>query len=157
MRRVITGHDAAGNAKVLIDGEAPNVRSSGPGRSSTLIWCTDATPAAIAIGESIEDMGARTLGTPPPPNGTRFTVNEIAPGTSGTFHRTETLDYVIVVSGEIEMELDEGAVALAAGDVLIQRGTAHRWINRGTIPARIAFVLIDAVALGIRDDVLRTT
>ncbi len=141
---------------MLIDGEAANVRSSGPGRSSTLMWCTGATPADIAIGESIEDCGDRALGTPPPPNGTRFTINEIAPGTSGTFHRTETLDYVLVISGVIDMELDEGCVSLAAGDVLIQRGTAHRWINRGTIPARIAFILIDAVALGIRGDVLRT-
>jgi len=153
---VVTGHDAAGTAKVVFDGEAANVRSSGRGRTSTLIWCTDATPAGIAIGESIEDMGARTLGTPPPPNGTRFTINEIAPGTSGAFHRTETLDYVIVISGEIDMELDDGCVTLTAGDVLIQRGTAHRWMNRGTIPARIAFFLIDAVALGIRDDVLRS-
>jgi uncharacterized cupin superfamily protein len=64
-------------------------------------------------------------------------------------HRTETLDYVLVMSGEIEMVMDDSTVTLKAGDVMIQRGTNHGWFNRGTETARIAFVLVDAQPLGI--------
>ena len=64
-------------------------------------------------------------------------------------HRTETIDYVIVLSGEIDMETDNSTIKLKAGDVLVQRGTNHAWINRGTEPARVAFILIDAKPLGI--------
>ena len=149
IRRVVTGHGANQTAKVLIDGPAINRRTSKSGGISTLIWCTDRTPADISVGENVEDMGARRLGTPPPPNGTRFTVNDIPPGRIGPMHRTETIDYVIVLSGEIEMQMDDSTVKLEAGDVLVQRGTNHAWINRGPKPARVAFVLIDAKPLGI--------
>jgi quercetin dioxygenase-like cupin family protein len=149
IRRVVTGHDANGTAKILIDDPAANTRTSKSGGVSTLIWCTDRTPADISVGENVEDMGERQLGTPPPPNGTRFTVNEIPPGRIGPIHRTETIDYVIVLSGEIEMEMDDSTIKLKAGDILVQRGTNHAWINRGPEPARIAFVLIDATPLGI--------
>ncbi len=149
IRRVVTGHDASQLAKILIDGPATNQRTSKSGGVSTLIWCTDQTPADISIGEDAEDMGARMLGTPPPPNGTRFTVNDIPPGRSGPMHRTETIDYVIVLSGEIDMETDDSTIKLKAGDVLVQRGTNHAWINRGTEAVRVAFILIDAEPLGI--------
>ena len=76
IRRVVTGHDAKQVAKILIDGPAISKRVSKSGGVSTLIWCTDRKPADIGVGENIEDMGARVLGTPPP-NGTRFTVNDI--------------------------------------------------------------------------------
>ncbi len=148
VRRVITGHDRDGVAKVMIDGAASNTKEPRPGAFRTLVWSTDRMPADIAIGD-FEDMGARVLGTAPPPNGTRLTVNDIPPGGSGFMHRTETLDYVIVLSGEIDMEMDASSVKLKAGDVMVQRGTRHRWINRGTEVARIAFVLIDAEPLGI--------
>jgi len=149
IHRVVTGHDANQTAKILIDAPATNKRTSKSGGVSTLIWCTDRTPADIGVGENIEDMGARVLGTPPPPNGTRFTVNDIPPGRSGPMHRTETIDYVIVLSGEVEMEMDNSTIKLKAGDVLVQRGTNHAWVNRGTEAARIAFILIDAEPLGI--------
>ncbi len=155
MRRVVTGHDADGKAIVLIDGEAANGRTSASGNRSTLIWCSDAMPADIAIGTGIEDMGARVLGTPPPENGTRFTVNEIVPGGAAVMHRTETLDYAIVISGEIVMELDDSQVTVRAGDVVVQRGTNHAWVNRGSQPAIVAFILIDAQPLGIGHPVLR--
>jgi mannose-6-phosphate isomerase-like protein (cupin superfamily) len=113
------------------------------------MWCTDKAPTDIAIGESAEDMGARMLGTAPPPNGTRFTINDIPPGMPGVMHRTETVDYCIVLAGEIDMDMDDSTVHLKAGDIVIQRGTNHSWVNRGTEPARIAFVLIDAHPLGI--------
>src|SRR5713101_9127170 len=149
VRRVVTGHDANQTAKVLIDGAATNRRISRSGGVSTLIWCTDRTPADIPVGENVEDMGARLLGTPPPPNGTRFTVNEIPPRRSGPMHRTETIDYVIVLAGELEMQMDDSTVKLKAGDVLVQRGTHQAWIHRGPNPARVAFILIDAKPLGI--------
>jgi len=149
IRRVVTGHDADGVAKVLIDGPATNRRSARPGGGSTLIWCSDEMPADIAAGEGIEDMGARVLGTPPPPNGTRFTVNDIPPGNTPVMHRTETVDYVLVLSGTVDMELDDSTTTLHAGDVVIQRGTNHAWINRGSEVARVAFILVDAKPLGI--------
>jgi quercetin dioxygenase-like cupin family protein len=155
MRRIVTGHDERGRAIVLLDGEATNRRTGAAGNSSTLMWCTDRTPAGIALGEDVEDMGARIVGTQPPPAGSRFTVNDILPGSTGKMHRTESIDYVIVLAGEVDMELDDSTVTMHAGDVMVQRGTNHRWINRGTVPARVAFVLIDAQPLGIGHPVER--
>jgi quercetin dioxygenase-like cupin family protein len=154
-RRIVTGHDANNVAKVIFDGPATNIRSSNPGSASSLMWVTDEMPADMSIGEDIEDMGARILGTPPPANGTRFTINDIPPGRHGRMHRTETVDYAIILAGEIDMEMDDSTVTLKAGDVVIQRGTNHAWINRGMQPVRIAFVLIDAKPLGIGQPRLR--
>ena len=155
VRRVVTGEGADGVARILIDAPAGNVRRSKSGGRSTLVWCTDRAPAGIARGEAFEDMGARILGTPPPRNGTRFAVNDIPPGRTGAMHRTDTVDYVIVLSGELEMRLDAGSVRLKAGDVVVQRGTHHAWINPGPAPARVAFVLVDAEPLGIGAPVTR--
>ena len=149
IRRVVTGHDANEVAKVIIDAPATNWKSSSPGTVSTLIWSTDRTPADIAVGGSIEDLGARILGTAPPANGTRFAVIDFPPGNRGRMHRTETIDYVIVIAGEIDMDMDDSTIHLKAGDVMVQRGTNHAWVNRGSAPARLAFVLIDAEPLGI--------
>jgi quercetin dioxygenase-like cupin family protein len=149
IRRIVTGHGADNVAKVIIDAPATNWKSSSPGTVSTLIWSTDRTPADIAIGETIEDLGTRALGTAPPANGTRFAVIDFPPGNQSRMHRTETVDYVIVISGEIDMDMDRSTVHLKAGDVMVQRGTNHAWVNRGTAPARLAFVLVDAAALGI--------
>lgn len=149
IRRVVTGHDSNNVAKVLIDAPASNAKYPSPGTVSTMMWCTDGSPAAIPIGETPEDMGARILGTAPPLKGTRFTVIDFPPGNKPHLHRTETVDYVIVIEGEIEMDMDDTTVKLKAGDVMIQRGTNHAWANRGTKRARVAFVLIDAEPLGI--------
>ena len=149
IRRVVTGHDTRHVAKVIMEGAATNWKSSSPGTVSTLIWSTDASPADIAVGEPIEDRGARALGTAPPARGTRFAVIDFPPGNSGRMHRTETIDYVIVISGEIDMDMDDSTVQLKAGDVMVQRGTNHAWVNRSDKPARVAFVLIDAEPLGI--------
>jgi quercetin dioxygenase-like cupin family protein len=155
IRRVITGHDANNVAKVLIDGPAENVRHSPAGNSSTLMWCTDENPADIAIGSDIEDMGARKLGTPPPANGTRFTVIDFPPGNTGAMHRTETVDYIVVIAGEIDMDMDDSSVTLRAGDIMVQRGTNHAWVNRSSAPAQVAFVLVDAKPIGIGHAVQR--
>ena len=155
IRRVVTGHDANNVAKVLIDAPAANTRVSPSGTVSTLMWCTDRMPADMPVGEGTEDMGARKLGTPPPPNGTRFTVNDFPPGNHPMMHRTETIDYVIVLSGEIDMVMDDSTVHLKAGDIMVQRGTNHAWANRGTETCRIAFILVDAEPLGIGHAITR--
>jgi quercetin dioxygenase-like cupin family protein len=149
IRRVVTGHDANNVAKAMIDAPATNERRPPSGLVSTLIWCTDRTPCEMPVGTQFEDMGARRIGTPPPPNGTRFAVIDFPPGCPSSMHRTETIDYVIVISGEIEMDMDDSTVKLKAGDVMVQRGTNHAWANRSDQPARVAFVLIDAEPLGI--------
>jgi len=149
IRRIVTGHDDKGVAKVLWEDHAKNAKTGRHGSVSTLVWSSDTMPIDIGGGEAIEDMGARILGTAPPPHGTRFCVIDFPPGRPGAMHRTETIDYVIVLAGEIEMDMDQSSVTLKAGDILIQRGTNHSWVNRSTEPARVAFVLIDATPLGI--------
>ena len=149
IRRIVTGHDAGDVAKVVIDAPATNEKYPDPGVVSTLLWSTDQMPAGIARGESIVDEGERKLGAAPPPNGTRFCIIDFPPGNPVAHHRTETLDYVIVLEGEIDMDLDDSTVHMKAGDVMIQRGTAHAWVNRGIARARIAAILVDAVPLGI--------
>ena len=149
IRRVVTGHDSNNVAKVIMDGEASNHKGGASGAQSTLIWITEGAPAEMPVGEQVEDLGARILGTPPPANGTRFAVITFPPGNPGRMHRTETIDYVIVIEGEIEMDMDNSTVKMKAGDVMVQRGTNHAWANRSNRRARVAFVLIDAVPLGI--------
>ena len=153
IRRVVTGHSAGNVAKVILDAPASNAKYPGPGMVSTMIWCTDRAPADIAVGETIEDMGGRILGTAPPAKGSRFAIIDFPPGNKPHMHRTETIDYVVVIEGEIEMDMDASTVKLKAGDVLIQRGTNHAWANRSGMRARVAFVLIDAAPLGIGNPV----
>jgi quercetin dioxygenase-like cupin family protein len=150
VRRVVTGHDANGIANVMIDGQAAYFVSPRTGSTIMHLWNGD-VPADIAIGESFEDMGARKHVIPPPANGTRFVIIDFPPGNDALMHRTESLDYAIVMAGEIDMELDDSRVHLEAGDVMVQRGTNHAWFNRGTVMARVAFVLVDAAPLGIGD------
>jgi quercetin dioxygenase-like cupin family protein len=153
IRRVVTGHEGE-VAKVMIDAPATNAKFPAPGAVSTLIWTTDKSPAAMSVGKDFEDMGARILGTAPPVNGTRFAVIDFPPGNKPHMHRTETVDYVLVLEGEIEMDMDDSTVKLKAGDVMVQRGTNHAWANRSDACARVAFVLIDAEPLGIGKPVL---
>ncbi len=148
VRRVVTGHDANGVAIVLQDDAIVKVKR---GKSGLLthLWNTTATPADIRIGTDIDDPGTEPHVTAPPPGGSRFVIIDYPPGNSGTMHRTETLDYVIVLEGEIDMDLDDSTVHLVAGDTLIQRGTNHAWCNRSNANARVVFVLLDAEPLGI--------
>ena len=141
VRRVVTGHDAGGRAVVKINEISKNVISNRPGASACVIWTTDAIPADNA-GDA--DAGLKKTGTTLP-GGTVFRVVEFSPGVSPRVHRTDSIDYAVVISGEIDMELEKGTeVHLRAGDVLVQRGTVHNWINRGKTPCVIAFALIDA-------------
>ena len=142
VRRVVTRIDEQGKAVVAIDDIAGNTRMPRPGVETVLAWMTDATPADLV---GTEDLGARKVERPPSYRGTIFRIIEFCPGNERDMHVTPTIDYAVVMSGEIEMELDDGfEVHLRAGDVLVQRATIHNWINRGTGPCVIAFVLIDA-------------
>ena len=155
IRRVITGHTNKNVAKVIIEGQATNTKVPREGVASTLLWCSDAMPVDMPIGENAEDMGARILGTAPPENGSRFIIMEFAPGIASEMHRTETIDYIVMLSGEIDMDMDNSTVKLRAGDTMVQRGTNHAWVNRGKEPARLAIVLLDAKPLGIGHPRLR--
>ena len=140
IRRVVTTHDESGTAVVMIDGLAANPTSRRRGHDSQLIWTTDSSPAATT---GAEDMAAREVGRPPPAQGSIFRVLEIQPGAEVEMHRTDTIDYVIVISGEMDMRLDDSVVHLQAGDVMVQRGTWHGWANNGDQPCRFAAILID--------------
>lgn len=142
LRRIVTGLTETGQSTDWIDGPATNAVSRRPGRESRLIWVTDRTPAKVD-GEI--DEGTRDIGRPPP-NGTIFRVIEISPGCVAEMHSTDTIDYVVVISGEMDMELESCLVHLNAGDVIVQRGTLHNWVNNGTEPCRIAVVLVDGRA-----------
>jgi len=140
IRRVVTGHDDQGRAIVCVDEICRNVISRRPRHQSCVIWSTGTVPA----DNSADANGAaRELGTPQP-NATVFRIVEYQPGVAARVHRTESIDYAVVLSGEIDMQLDGSEVHLRAGDVLVQRGTIHNWVNRGTQPCVIAFVLVAA-------------
>ena len=168
VRRVVTGHRADGRSTVLIDGPAPNVKQRKAGNASTLLWVTDESPAEL---EGSDDRAARDIAVPPPRNGSILRIAEFPPHTGGevrdnetvlrdfgigadvkrgraprhpAIHRTRSIDYVIVLEGEIDLLLDDGEVRLRAGDVVVQRGTNHAWINRGDAVCRLAMVFIDA-------------
>ena len=151
IRRVVTGHDASGRAVVKIDEVAKNLVSSRPGATTCVVWTTESFPVDNT-GE--EDAGLRKTGTTLD-NGTVFRILELAPGVTPRNHRTDSIDYAVVMSGEVDMELDDTKVHLKAGDVLVQRGTIHNWVNRGTEPCVIAFVLIAAKPVTVGGKVLR--
>jgi mannose-6-phosphate isomerase-like protein (cupin superfamily) len=140
IRRVVTGHDDNGRAVVTIDEVCKNVTSRRPKHESCVVWSTGSFPAD---NSGAEDGGARPVATTDP-NGTVFRIGMYHPGVAPRNHRTESVDYAIVMSGEIAMEIDGATVHLKAGDVLVQRGTIHNWTNPGTEPCVIAFVLVAA-------------
>jgi quercetin dioxygenase-like cupin family protein len=139
IRRVVTGHDQ-GRAKVLIDETVKNVVSQRPGALYSVIWSSEGFPVN---NDDEFDPSSKKIGTTIA-NGTVFRIVAFAPGVVPRNHRTDSIDYADVMSGEIDMDLDGTIVHLKAGDVLVQRGTIHNWINKGSEPCVIAFVLISA-------------
>jgi quercetin dioxygenase-like cupin family protein len=150
IRRVVTGHDQRGRAVVMLDETMSNVHRPRPGASWNVIWTTAAIPADNS-GEA--DAAARQIGTTLP-GGTVFRVIEFQPGVAPRVHRTDSIDYAVVMSGEIDMQLDDTDVHLKAGDVLVQRGTVHNWVNRGDEPCIMAFVLVDAKPVAVGGETL---
>ena len=150
LRRVVTGHDADGRAVVKVDEITKNPPSGRPGRSACVVWTTEGFPVD---NTGDEDGGTRQVGTTLN-NGTVFRVVEFMPGVSPRVHRTDSIDYAVVMSGEIDMGMDDAVVHLKAGDVLVQRGTIHNWVNRSTESCVIAFVLIDAKPVEIGGKIL---
>ncbi|MDX2481101.1 MAG: cupin domain-containing protein [Desulfuromusa sp.] len=171
IRRVVTGHDESGKATVIMDSDADCVlqRPNRPGVTLTNLWQNDRTPAAMELHE---DPVKGPLVLHPPKNGSVFRIVQFDPedpevlakldgasafaemgaaaniveGARHPFmHRTDSLDYAVVLTGEIVMLMDEEEYLLKAGDTVVQQGTNHAWSNRGTEPCQIAFILVDAV------------
>jgi quercetin dioxygenase-like cupin family protein len=153
IRRVVTGHDANGKACVSIDERVSNVAPLREGANASVIWSTEGFPAD---NDATEDGALRKVSTAHA-NGTVFRVIEFAPGVKPRNHRTDSIDYAVVLSGEIDMDLDGTEVRLKAGDVLVQRGTIHNWFNRGTEPCVIAFVLIASKPVQVAGHALQAT
>ena len=165
VRRIVTGHRPDGRSTIVVDAPAPNVRQRNAGNASTLLWVSEASPA------NLSGNGDRDIAVPPPRRGSIFRIAEFPPHTGGevrdnetvlrdfgigadvrrghpprhpAIHRTRSLDYVIVLEGEIDLLVDDGEVRLRTGDVVIQRATNHAWINRGDAVCRLGMVFIDA-------------
>ena len=169
IRRVVTTVDKDGKAVVLFDGANPH-KVVRPNRSVTsrLVWVTDQTPADIS---GSADRAATNIGIAPPHNGSVFRIIDIPPTSPEVeklerhhlhkqigdhapkrglpprhplMHRTRTIDYAIIMQGEIDMLLDDSEVHLKAGDVVVQQATNHAWVNRSGKPCRVAFILMDS-------------
>jgi quercetin dioxygenase-like cupin family protein len=141
-RRVVTGHDAEGRSVILSDGPAPKSLTI-PSAVFHEIWSTTEAPAPLRPAEPA-DPTTRPLRTPPDPNGSVIRIVDLQPHAASPMHRTESVDYGIVLQGEVHLVLDDGSeTRLAPGDVVVQRGTDHAWENRTDSIARMAFILID--------------
>jgi len=173
VRRILTGHDSEGKSTIIADGQATNVKemASMPGLALTDLWETTGAPAT---NDGHKDAAARPVRLEPPKNGTILRVVEFPPdaqwrssadaragfksigaehvtdkhSADPMMHRTATVDYAIVLKGEIHAVMDKGETLLRAGDILVQRGTNHSWSVRGNEPAMVAFVLVSARPLG---------
>jgi quercetin dioxygenase-like cupin family protein len=136
IRRVVTGHNREGKSIVQQDGEIETLPGR-PGFSQVPVWATKELPAKLTDeNPDVWKLGTTIAG------GSVFRVIQYAPGVTERWHRTDSIDYAVILSGEIDMQMDEGEVHLKAGDVVVQKWTTHNWVNRGTHPCVIAFVLI---------------
>ena len=168
VRRVVTGLDSNDKAIALFDSVLP-LAPGKSGNPATNLWITDSSPPGFS---SKEDNATKPIGLTPPDNGTVIRVVEFPPLSSDAeakmgpnlmmkvvgdhaptrglpvkhplMHRTRTVDYAIIMSGEMDMMLDDAVVHVKAGDVVIQQATNHAWINRGPEPCRVIFVLMDS-------------
>ena len=140
-RRVVTGHAPDGRSVIVEDGPVPSSRTVANGATFHEIWSTGAAPVSVAAVEPDPTRGPTRV--PPPPGGSVIRRVDFAPGARSPMHRTESVDYGIVLEGEIHLVLDGETAALRPGDVVVQRGTDHAWENRGGEPAQMLFILID--------------
>jgi len=160
VRRIVTGHDANGKAVVASEEQLTAVsRRIGANIMGCEIWSTDRMPVdnSEAAGAAQRAGFVRRYNYVGTGQGTTFRITEWAPGHARFTHRTETVDYAILLSGEIDLELENDEVVhLKPGDVVVQRGTTHTWVNRGPVPAVTAFILIDAKPAEVNGELLRT-
>lgn len=143
-KRIITGHDAAGKS-VALRIEPPAHKRSVPGAEFFEIWATSASPAPITASEP-EPTSAQPKIHPAPGGSTVRVIDFLPAGQGGVrspMHRTRTVDYGIVLEGEMVLILTDSEVPLKAGDIVVQRGTDHAWENRSGRLARMAFILLD--------------
>lgn len=166
-RRVVTAHDTDGKAIAVFDGPVMSKQRSPGANAITMLWVTEETPADVS---GRKDRTEVKVGVPPPANGSIFRIVDFPPTAAGGHpvdhhqmligmgidpatqgymrhshtHRTRSVDYAIVLDGEIDMLMDDSEVHMKSGDVLVQQGTNHAWVNNGAKPCRIAFILIDA-------------
>ena len=147
-RRVVTGHDRSGKSVVVSDGPPPQhhpMHGAEVGADFYEIWNSTRPVPLLSAQESEPNERAFTIMSV---SGHLLRIIEIYPPSQGgkrtVMHRTRTLDYVVVIKGEIVLVLDDSEVTLRAGDVVVQRGTDHAWENRSSQPARMAFFHIDA-------------
>jgi quercetin dioxygenase-like cupin family protein len=146
-RRIVTGHDAAGAAIVQSDELlAPTPIDSGDA-AFRLVWTTPTVPVDLNAGTDGPVAAGKTLH-----GGSVVRIVDMLPGKASPMHRSFSIDYGIVLSGVLELELESGAVvALNAGDIVVQRGTNHLWRNPSPdTVCRIAFVLIEATPIVIQ-------
>jgi len=154
IRRIVTGHDETGQSVILEDGPAPQFNATTNERVQYFeIWNTEGAPTPITAVPA-KEPNDRPLILPPPTNGTIIRIIDVFPGNhtkmkpredgrSPGMHRTKTIDYGMVISGEIVLVVDNAERLMQAGDICIQRGTDHAWENRSDEPCRMMFVLVD--------------
>jgi naringenin degradation protein FdeH len=144
VRRVVTGAHADNKSTVMFDSRIALTPDPNDLKLAHL-WITDTFP----LTASDSDTRDKSLGVSPPENGTQFGIVEIPPvdhahAAEPLWHRTRTVDYVVVLFGEIDLMLDDKVVHLSAGDTVVQQAANHAWVNRGSEPCRLLFVLMDA-------------
>ena len=141
IRRIVTGHDSNGMAVIRSDQSLP-LEPIAPGAADFVkIWTTGSSPADP---NDATDGAARASGLTMP-GGTVLRVVDQPPGSRSRMHRTQSVDYAICLEGRLDMETDSGeTVKLKQGDILVQMGTNHAWVNPYSEPARMAYILIDA-------------
>lgn len=145
IRRVVTGLDANNRSMAMFDSRVPLAPVPNDLGLANL-WVTDTYPPGFTFKA---DTVSKSVGISPPEHGTQFGVVEFPPldpanPAKPLWHRTRTVDYVVVLSGEIDLMLDEQVVRLKAGDTIVQQATNHAWLNRGKESCRLLFVLMDA-------------
>ena len=172
-RRIVTGHHPDGRSMVMIDDSGPNMTEikGWPGLWVTELWTSEEMPID---NRRSDDRGARKMRHDPGPNGTIFRIVEIPPESSNatidvaaafedlgsenkpraadsarhpSMHKTNSVDYLVVISGEMTMLMEDGETLLRQGDCIVQRGTNHAWVNKSGKPCVIAAILVDAVAV----------
>ena len=139
IRRIVTTHNDNGMSVIALD-ETTDFRVVGPGAQMTAIWGTSTVPAS---NDGAPDPVMAPLGSE---KGSIVRVVDFEPGAASPMHRTPTIDYAVVLSGEIDLLLDEGAPAIIGPNtIVVQRGTRHAWRNSSdTRTARVLFVLVEA-------------